>query len=74
MNLIRLLVIALIIYLVFQMFKRWAANKNNQPSKKLKETKMVRCEVCQLHIPEDEALQKNGIFYCSQEHLESKND
>ena len=70
---IRLIVIALIIYLVFQIFKRWAANKSSTTSKSLpKETKMVRCKVCQLHIPENEALQRNGEFYCSQEHLEEK--
>lgn len=73
MNLIRLIVIALIIYLVFQIFKRWAANKSATTSTP-KVTKMVQCKVCQLHIPENEALQRNGEFYCSQEHLEEKQD
>lgn len=73
MNLIRIIVIALIIYLVLQIFKRWAANKNSTTST-LEETKMVRCEICQLHIPENEALQRAGKFYCSQEHLEEKQD
>lgn len=73
MNLIRLIVIALIIYLVLQIFKRWAANKKATTSAQ-KETKMVRCEVCQLHIPENEALQRAGKFYCSQEHLQGKQD
>ncbi len=73
MNLIRLIVIALIIYLVLQIFKRWAANKKSATST-LEATKMVRCEICQLHIPENEALQRAGKFYCSQEHLEEKQD
>ncbi len=77
MNLIRLLVIALIIYLVIQIFKRWAANKNAQANAQQKnqdEQKMVQCDVCQLHVPEDEALQKDGKFFCSQEHLNLKQD
>ena len=77
MNLIRLLVIALIIYLVIQIFKRWAANKNAQANAQQKnqdEQKMVQCDVCQLHVPEDEALQKDGKFFCSQEHLNHKQD
>jgi len=77
MNLIRLLVIALIIYLIIQIFKRWAANKNaqsNSHQKNLDEEKIVACDVCQLHIPENEALQKDGKFYCSQEHLDHKPD
>ena len=75
MNLIRLLVIALIVYLVIQIFKRWAANKNLQANARQKiqdEQKMVQCEVCQLHIPENEALQRDGKFFCSQEHLEKQ--
>jgi len=72
MNLIRLLVIALIIYLVFHMFKRWAANKKQKKPTKVEHIKMVRCNVCQLHLPESDALQKDGQFYCSQEHLENK--
>ncbi len=72
MNLIRLIVIGLIIYLLARIIKGWAANKNANKNAKTQETKMVRCNVCQLHIPEDEALQKNGLFYCSQEHLDKK--
>lgn len=76
MNLIRLIVIALIIYLVIQIFKRWAANKRSTPSSSQQnnDNKMVKCETCHLHIPESDALQKNGQFFCSQEHLESKQD
>ena len=73
MGLIRIIVIALIIYLVIQIFKRWSANKKHETSH-LEETKMVRCKVCQLHIPENEALQSAGEFYCSQEHLDKKSD
>ena len=73
MNLIRIIVIALIIYLVIQIFKRWAANKNSVTSSQ-QEKEMVRCHVCQLHIPADEALEKEGLFFCSQEHLENKKD
>ena len=73
MNLIRFIVIALIIYLVIQIFKRWAANKESlKPS--LQEKEMVRCHICQLHIPADEALEKEGLFFCSQEHLENNKD
>ena len=73
MNLIRIIVIALIIYLVIQIFKRWAANKSSATSTQ-QEKEMVRCHVCRLHIPVDEALEKEGLFFCSQEHLENKKD
>lgn len=70
MNLIRIIVIALIVYLVIQIVKRWASNKTATPSSLQEETKMVRCKVCQLHIPENEALQHSGEYFCSQKHLE----
>lgn len=73
MNLIRLIAIGLIVYLVIQIFKRWAANKNTHIQEK-QEQQMVRCETCQLHIPKNEALQKDNKFYCSQEHLDGKQD
>ena len=78
MSLIRLIVIALIIYLLIQIFKRWAANKNSASSEQqnsaTNSTSMVQCKICQLHIPENEALQKDGEYYCSQAHLDGKQD
>jgi len=32
--------------------------------------KMVACTVCDTHIPESEAIIKNGKTYCSKEHSE----
>jgi len=75
MSLIRLIVIALIIYLVIQIFKRWSANKKAQTTVYQEKTqKMVQCEVCQLHLPENEALKRNNKFFCSQEHLDNKHE
>jgi len=69
MGLIRIIIIALIVYLVIQIFKRWSANKNIQTVQKNEQQKlMVKCDVCQLHIPKNEALEKNGKYFCNQEH------
>jgi len=69
MGLIRIIIIALIVYLVIQIFKRWSASKNIQTVQKDEQQKlMVKCDVCQLHIPKSEALQKNGKYFCNQEH------
>ena len=75
MALIRFIIIALIIYLVIVIFKRWSANKNSAtPGHERQSTNMVQCKTCKLHLPENEALQKNGEYYCSKEHLEGKQD
>jgi len=69
MGLIRIIIIALIVYLVIQIFRRWVASKNIQTVQKDEQQKlMVKCDVCQLHIPKSEALQKNGKYFCNQEH------
>lgn len=73
MGLIRIIIIALIVYLVIQIFKRWAANKNIQTAQKNEQQKlMVKCDVCQLHIPKSEALQKDGKYFCNQEHYDQE--
>lgn len=75
MGLFRLIIIALIVYLLIQIFKRITANKNPPSTKKQdNSTAMVQCKTCKLHIPENEALLKDGEYYCSQEHLEGKQD
>jgi uncharacterized protein len=75
MGLLRFIIIALIVYLLIQIFKRWAANKNPPSSEQQdSSTVMVQCKTCKLHVPENEALEKNGEYYCSQEHLEEKQD
>lgn len=75
MSLIRFIIIALIIYLLIQIFKRWSANKNRySDEKKVEDKRMVRCDICHLHVPENEALEDNGTYYCCQEHYDQKKD
>ena len=75
MGLIRIIVIALIIYLLIQIFKRWSANKASNASQQKDELKqMVKCDVCQLHIPRSEAFQREEKYYCSQNHYDGKQD
>jgi hypothetical protein len=33
---------------------------------------MVRCKTCGLHIPEDEAIEQDGEFYCTRAHAPSR--
>lgn len=72
MNLIRVLIIGLLVWLVYRMI-RAALNKPRRqgPTKPAAlSTDMVRCQHCGIHIPRDEALQQGDAFYCSPEHRE----
>lgn len=71
MTLIRILIIALVAWLLLRMVKNWA----NGPAPRNKTTRpdvesMVRCQQCGLHIPKHEALQSDNYYYCSREHLQ----
>ena len=72
MNLIRVLIIALLGWLVYRMI-RSALNKprGGRAAKPVAlSTDMVRCHYCGIHIPKDEALQQGEHYYCSPEHRE----
>ena len=67
---IKLILVMLFGWIGFTLFKKFI---NPTESKKVGSDsgqKMVACEVCDTHIPESEAIIKNGKIYCSKEHSE----
>ena len=69
MGIIKLIVVVLIIWLGFSLFKKFRKTPENSVSKP-SSNKMLACSVCQTHVPENEAIIHNGKVYCSKEHLE----
>jgi uncharacterized protein len=73
MNLIRLVVIGLIIWLLYRMFQRML-NKpetTQNESQERPSRRMVKCAHCGIHIPQDEALEQDEHYYCSPEHRDA---
>ncbi|RRQ22534.1 PP0621 family protein [Thiohalobacter thiocyanaticus] len=71
MGLIRLIILGIVIYLVWQLIRRWQnkpANRVAQTERKRIDGSMVRCDHCGLFIPKEEAIQANGRQYCSEAH------
>ena len=68
-GLIRVAIIVILALLVYRLLKRWLASLPRE-SKKTPDKigRMVRCHYCDLHIPEAEAIQNHGAWYCSDEH------
>lgn len=69
MNLLRLLLVALAVWIVIILLR----NRRHQaamkkPPDKQKIDNIVPCASCGMHIPESQALQKDGKYYCSAEH------
>lgn len=70
MNLIRILIVIAVVWLLYQVVKGYLGGKQPATVSNAGSKRMVRCAYCDLHIPEDEALQHDGKYYCSREHLE----
>lgn len=68
MRLIVLAVIAVLIYaLLKQLLRGWT--RKELPPRPQRRGTMVRCALCGLHIPEQEALHANDKYFCSNKHL-----
>ncbi len=73
-QLLRLIIILFGLWLVLQIIKRALASHEKRPPRKPSIASMVACAHCGVHLPESEAIQKNGKHYCCEEHLKvSKN-
>lgn len=76
MTLIRILIIALLVWLVLRMIKKqldlYKARKASENPEQI--GTMVRCQHCGLHIPKQEAIESANLYYCSQEHRRLEED
>ena len=69
-SLLKLVVVLLLGWGLVNLFKRIRHPNNNNRSNSDSGQIMVACLVCDTHIPESEAVIKNGKVYCSEEHAE----
>ncbi|MGB5425443.1 MAG: PP0621 family protein [Gammaproteobacteria bacterium] len=66
----RTLVIIIILALIVMIAKR-LLQKPQAPARRSQTNEhMVQCANCGIYIPEQEALQRAGRYYCSQTHLD----
>lgn len=71
----RVLVLGLAIWLIWFVFKRLKSTAVSIKSQKQQATKasddvsnIKQCAVCSVHVPENEAIKKGDLFYCSEAH------
>jgi len=74
-SLIRIIVIAAIIWLVYRLIKQWRAQAHRRDKSVGKKStsqveNVVECAVCGVHIPENESIHHAGKQFCSTTHLE----
>ena len=67
----RTLVIIIVLVLIFIIAKRLWQKPQTPAGRSRKNARMVQCANCGIYIPEPEALQRAGHYYCSQAHLDA---
>ena len=75
MGLLRLLFFVALIVIAFWLWRRYirpAIRPAKQAPPSSDPRPMVRCSHCQVHLPQTQALQEDGKWFCSQAHLEQE--
>ncbi len=66
----KLLVFAVVVFIVYTLFFKSSRGKVEQPKKKNRQNDsdtMVECVKCSVFVSEKDAIIKDGKFYCSKE-------
>jgi uncharacterized protein len=76
MGLFRLLTFILIILIAWRMIKNYQAKlKTDVPKPKITaRERVVKCEYCATHIPEEDAINEDSLYFCCQDHKERFKD
>ena len=69
-SLIKLILVILLGWIGFTLVKKFMNPTEGKKASSDSGQKMVACSLCDTHIPESEAISKNGKIYCSKEHSE----
>lgn len=71
MNLLRLIFIALVVWVVIALVRNYM-RRAVPPKQPARIGTIVRCAKCGLHIPAGEALVKDERYYCSAAHRDAR--
>lgn len=70
MGLIRLIILGVVVWLCLRMVKKFQAEqaRKSKTRQSLDRTNMVPCEVCNVHLPENQAFGHGDLWFCSEAH------
>jgi uncharacterized protein len=66
----RTLVLLITLAVIIIIAKRLLLKPREPARRSQKNERMVQCANCGIYVPEKEALQQDGQYYCSQAHLD----
>ncbi len=77
MGLIKLIILIILVVAcltLWQRIKAWQAANQKPPADPVEPQLMVCCKQCQVHLPQDQALQSGKHWYCCREHRDADHD
>ena len=76
MGLIRLIIFALVIWLIWRLVNNFKAKQVNKKMQrdKIENKNMVSCHYCSVHIPQEDAKAHEGLWFCSDAHKDKHLD
>jgi len=76
MGLIRIIILVLVIWMLWRLVNKIKARLDSkkksasQLDNKIEQSNMVSCHYCSVHIPEENAIQHEQMWFCNTEHKE----
>jgi len=70
MGIIKILIIAILVWVTFKVYTSFKSRTESANDKKFNQ-KIIACDLCKTHIPIASAIKVNNKYYCSLDH--SKN-
>lgn len=74
MNLFRLIAFAVLVWIAWFMLKNYLAKQRNAGDAKAGKRipgKIVKCPVCEVHLPEADAVREGEEWFCSKAHRQA---
>ena len=68
MGLIRLLLLIALVWLVWRVARQFLLGPGKTPAAGSNEQKMIRCALCNVHVPEGLALREDARAFCCEKH------
>ncbi len=70
---IRLILLAVVLWVLFSAMRRFSRQRRHVGKKTAPRdpVNMVICKICGIHLPQHDAIQHDGNYYCCIEHSDS---
>ncbi|MGI9288838.1 MAG: PP0621 family protein [Pseudomonadales bacterium] len=67
-GLIRVLILVLALWLIYRFIFHRKPKQLQHDASKPSDPTMVKCEQCETHLPRDDAITNDGLWFCSADH------